>query len=369
MNILQQIATWFATGLLALTGASQLGQSLPDLTALFEDTLATPISSSIETLTLADGEDKDGNNLSGTYVFIIDEGSSKAEQVECACTADACTSCTRGISWTDGSSTSSARMFAHNRGASVKITDIWSLLAQDILDGETCFSNNLCSGNNFYLSSAQTTASSTDLITEGYGDLRYPRAGTATSISAVWTYTAEPIAPTPDGANVYELATVEYVNNVATSGAATMTTTTAGIAKLSVDAASAASPVVVGDNDTRLDHATMGYGNVATTTVTTSIAGTYSAIVWGQTNLPHSTYISLCAKRPNGATTSLALGHAGYSNSGGEGGHSTVTLTGLYTSPTSTTEVIEFYISEDTCANAIGADRSDRSGITYLIIK
>lgn len=85
---------------------------------------------------------------------------------------------------------------------------------------------------------------------------QFAAKGNAESISGTWTFAATnwPLIdtastlPSADG----QLATKKYVDSVAIAGAATAGTNTLGIVKLSTAAVVATSPIVVGDNDTRV---------------------------------------------------------------------------------------------------------------------
>ena len=69
--------------------------TIPKAVALFETSLANSISGTATSLTLTSGTDKEGNSLSGTYGFIIDEGSANEEFVLCTAAGTALTSCSR----------------------------------------------------------------------------------------------------------------------------------------------------------------------------------------------------------------------------------------------------------------------------------
>lgn len=98
--------------------------AVPSIVALYEDTLASAISSSATSFTLTRGTDKVGTSLaSSTYPFIIDEGTASEEMVLADCTGTTCTNISRGISPVSGTTTVTALKKTHRRGASVKITD------------------------------------------------------------------------------------------------------------------------------------------------------------------------------------------------------------------------------------------------------
>lgn len=111
--------------------------------ALFQTSLATAITSSASSMTLASGLTKDGTTLaSSTYSFIIDEGTAIQEFVKADCTNTACTNMVRGLSVVSGTTTIPTLQQAHRRGATVKITDAPLLLRiTNLLNGGEKFSN------------------------------------------------------------------------------------------------------------------------------------------------------------------------------------------------------------------------------------
>lgn len=117
-----------------------LGAVLPSATAVFETSLAAPITLSATTMTLAANAVRGGGVLSGYQCFTLDEGNSQAETVCGMTSATTVTGMTRGISQANGTTTVAALMFPHRRGTNVKITDfpvIQILKAQN--NGEDVF--------------------------------------------------------------------------------------------------------------------------------------------------------------------------------------------------------------------------------------
>src|SRR3990167_9557133 len=93
----------------------QLGASLPSATALFETSLAAPITTSATSMTLTANSVRGGGALSGYNCFTIDEGSSQAEFVCGTVSSTAVTAMTRGVSPLDGSTADTDLQFAHRR--------------------------------------------------------------------------------------------------------------------------------------------------------------------------------------------------------------------------------------------------------------
>lgn len=122
--------------------ALNIGAELPSAPALFETSLAAPITATANSLTLTSNTVRGGGTLSGYNCFTIDEGSAQAEFVCGTASGTAVTNVTRGISPSDGTSAVSALQFAHRRGASVKITDFPIIqLLRNQNNGEATFEN------------------------------------------------------------------------------------------------------------------------------------------------------------------------------------------------------------------------------------
>jgi hypothetical protein len=121
-----------------------VGTELPDAPALFETSLAAPITATADSFTLTANSVRGGGSLSGYNCFTIDEGSAQAEFVCGTASSTSITGVTRGISPSDGTSAVSALQFAHRRGASVKITDFPIIqIIRNQNNGEATFENAL----------------------------------------------------------------------------------------------------------------------------------------------------------------------------------------------------------------------------------
>lgn len=155
MEILSSIGTFIAKAIatplmfvLSVAGFGgtdiNTGASLPSATAVFETSLASPISSSATSLTLTANAVRGGGALSGYNCFVIDEGSAQAEFICGTVSSTAVTSLLRGVSPTTGTTTIASLQFAHRRGSNVKISDfplIQIIKAQN--NGEETFPNKL----------------------------------------------------------------------------------------------------------------------------------------------------------------------------------------------------------------------------------
>jgi len=186
-----------------------VGSQVPVTPAVFETSLASPIGVNDTSMTLAGGTLIDGSTLSGYTCFTLDSGQPNLEYVCGTASGTAVTSMTRGINPLNGTSSVTALKYSHRRGANVKITDYPALsVLGRIANGLDGF----------------------------YGPVRYDSGVTISQIQG----------------DTRNLASVAYVNQVATSGAPFASDSIAGIAKTSVAPASSTNPIVVGDNDPRM---------------------------------------------------------------------------------------------------------------------
>jgi hypothetical protein len=125
-----------------ISNVVNIGTELPDAPALFETSLAAPITATADSFTLTANSVRGGGSLSGYNCFTIDEGSAQAEFVCGTASSTSVTGVTRGISPSDGTSAVTALQFAHRRGASVKITDFPIIqILRNQNNGEATFEN------------------------------------------------------------------------------------------------------------------------------------------------------------------------------------------------------------------------------------
>ena len=188
----------FLTTVFAPTPAPEpVGVALPSATAVFETSLAAPITAAATSMTLSSNSVRGGGTLSGYQCFTIDEGSAQAEYVCGTVSGTTVSSLERGLSPLNGTTTVASLSFSHRRGASVKIT-AFPVLQRLVLQS---------TGTGTYESA-----------------LRY-----ATSVSTTTLST--------DGQN---LASVAYANYLSFGGVAAASETTAGFGELAtgIEAAS-----------------------------------------------------------------------------------------------------------------------------------
>lgn len=181
-------------------------QTLVKVAADFESQLAAPVSIGDTTATLASVTDDDGVALAnGSYILTVDLNSSSKEYFICTLTGVNLTAIS-SISRQGVATSGFAR--AHRRGAKIVLTD-WASLGRitNLLNGTTDF-----------------------------------------DASTPLGYDAAPTLIT--GSN--EFATVKYADDLAIAGSPDATTSTKGIGRVSVAPVSAAIPIFVGDNDTRV---------------------------------------------------------------------------------------------------------------------
>lgn len=120
----------------------ELGVALPQVAAVFETSLAAPITAAATSMTLTANSVRGGGSLSGFNCFTIDEGSAQSEFVCGTASGTAVTGLDRGISPIDGITEDTDLQFAHRRGSNVKITDfplIQRVKSQN--NGEGTFAN------------------------------------------------------------------------------------------------------------------------------------------------------------------------------------------------------------------------------------
>lgn len=182
-----------------------VGAALPSATAVFETSLAAPITSSATSMTLAANSVRGGGSLSGFACFTVDEGSAQAETICGTVSATTVSSLTRGVSQATGTTTVAALQFSHRRGANVKITDFPILqIVKAQNNGEDTFPNALTFDGIAKYSSALTfTTQSNQLASVKYSE--------------------------------------DYANNVIAGGAATSTESLGGKSELATLAEQAAS--------------------------------------------------------------------------------------------------------------------------------
>lgn len=231
-----------------------LGAALPQAVAVFETSLASPMSAAATSMTLTANAIRGGGALSGYNCFTIDEGSAQAEVVCGSVSGTAVTGLSRGISQSTGTTTVSALQFAHRRGASVKITDypiIQILKAQN--SGEDTFENPIR-----YASGVSTT-------TLGTNEQNLASVAYANSLS----FGAIPAA-SETASGFVELGTGVEIASSTSSGSAARLVIPASLATSTYNSATAGSRVVVtqpgGKIDPNFITITEGSLNLGTTT-------------------------------------------------------------------------------------------------------
>jgi len=216
-------------------GYHPLAAALPAATAVFETSLAAPISSSATSMTLAANSVRGGGALSGFNCFTVDEGSAQAETICGTVSGTAVSSLTRGVSQSTGTSTVAALQFAHRRGANVKISDFPVIqILKALANGEDTFPNIL----KYTSQAAGSFTSSNDIVNKAYVDaLAFGGAPAASE--------------TANG--FVELATQAEAASSTSSGSAARLVLPASIATSTYNAATAPLRVLVSGNDGKLD--------------------------------------------------------------------------------------------------------------------
>lgn len=252
---------------LSLTSVGQpqrLGAALPSATAVFETSLASPITSSATSMTLSANAVRGGGSISGYNCFTIDEGSAQAETTCGTVSGTSVTSLSRGISQATGTTTVSALQFSHRRGANVKITDfplVQILKAQN--NGEDTFENTLK-----YASGITTAVLGTN--NQNLASVAY-----ANSLS----FGAIPAA-SESASGFVELSTQLEAASSTSSGSAARLVLPASIATSTYNSATAASRVVMTGLDGKIDNYF-----IATSSILTGVNLTLgSSTIIGSTN-------------------------------------------------------------------------------------
>ena len=253
MSILTQLASWIIAGASALgfVSSPSLGLAVPNTPALFDTYLASGITTSDTSMTLASGNLRNGQALSGYTCFVIDINQPTVEYVCGTASGTAVTSMVRGVDVSNPNATSTS--YSHRRFASVSITDyptiqfmVRKLNGVDSLDTPLFYT---------YASTTQFT-SSTQLVNKAYVD------NVAYGSSTFWT---------PIGNDLYN----------GNSGNVGIGTTTPA-SKLTVDG----NLLVTGSSSVSGNQTITGTSNASTLSVT----GT--ATLSGTTNLTSTTTLS-----------------------------------------------------------------------------
>lgn len=167
MNFYKKLAIALAAFSSLLFGSIVYADAVPQTPAVFETYLANAEGTSDTSMTIASNALRDGNFLVGYACFTIDSNTSTLEY-ECGTVSGTSVSnLTRGLDAQTGTSTVPALVFAHRRGADVKITDYPTLtILQRIAQGLGTFPALL----NYVSSPDYTNASSSAIASKGYVD-------------------------------------------------------------------------------------------------------------------------------------------------------------------------------------------------------
>lgn len=179
--------------------------TIPKILANFETSLSSKISDVASSLTLDRSTDTDGTTLSGTYSLTLDEGTASEEHMVVTLAGSAGTITRRGLSKADAWTEVTASKVEHDRGASVKITNVSQVNLQRLLNGDDTFN------------------------------------------SVAWTGVASVAGlTTPTAGETTKAANVAYVNAVSIAGASDAASTTKGIVEIATSAENLAGTVTGG---------------------------------------------------------------------------------------------------------------------------
>lgn len=135
--------------------------AIPITNANWTTSLAAKISSSASSFTLNRSDDSDGTTLSGTYYLTFDEGTANEEHMIVSLSGSAGTVTTRGLSRVSANANVAANQFAHDRGSSVKMTDIAIVKIIRRLNGTEAFDSVDLTGVNSVAGLATPTSGET----------------------------------------------------------------------------------------------------------------------------------------------------------------------------------------------------------------
>jgi hypothetical protein len=341
------------------TGQAQapvnVGAALPSATAVFETSLASPISSSATTFTLAANSVRGGGSLSGFNCFAIDEGSAQAETVCGTVSGTTVSSVTRGISQSTGTTTVSALQFSHRRGANVKITDfplIQILKAQN--NGEDTFMNPLVYDSG--VSTAELAVNDKNLASVEYANSLAFGAIPAASESA---------------SGFVELATQTEAASSTSSGGVARLVLPASIATSTYNQATAPLRVVVTNNSGTIDQ---GFMPATTTkaiqfTASSTFIGTTNALDLGKNIQVLTTTGTSSWAIPAGVkkvkVELVGGGKGGDEDVGGGGGAYAMKIFNIGATTTLTIKVAATDVgSSATCGSGGGIPNADYSAVT-----
>lgn len=153
MNIFSTFSLGFKTlvvgaalGFASLFGyqapVANVGVAIPAVIANFQTTLAQGIGSTDTSMTLVNGTDALGANLTGYMCFTVDANTSNSEFICGTASSTSVTVLVRGISPTNPNATSSTLALTHRRGASVVVTNYPQLgFITRIINGQDTFPN------------------------------------------------------------------------------------------------------------------------------------------------------------------------------------------------------------------------------------
>ena len=126
-----------------ILGKKTYGAAVPNSPALVDTYLASGITASANSLTLASGVTNDGTTLSGFMCFTIDVNTPQVEYVCGTASSTSVTSVTRGVDMTNPNATTT-HAYAHRRFSSIQSTDYPAIqFIQRKINGLDTFDNKL----------------------------------------------------------------------------------------------------------------------------------------------------------------------------------------------------------------------------------
>lgn len=214
------VAAATSFGLFTAQPAMQFGAALPSQNALIDTYLASGISTTDTSMTLASGSLRDGTSLTGYQCFTLDAGQPTTEYVCGTASSTAVSAMIRGVLVSNPNATSSALAYAHRRFASVQITDFpFNQLVQRKLNGTDQFDTKL----QYSFSATSTFTDAKDIASKGYVDAQATagcaNADTSTKGCVELATGAETAAGTAAGGSGANLVPANSTFNATTSAA------------------------------------------------------------------------------------------------------------------------------------------------------
>lgn len=357
-----------------------VGSTIPIAPSVFETYLASQMSTSDTSMTLASSALRDATTLNGYVCFTIDSNTSVLEYTCGTATAGSqtITGLLRGIDPISGTSTVASLTFAHRRGADVKITDypILSILGR-MANGNDTYPNALAYGSQVNLVTASSTSAQIPYVSWVFNNFM-DKYNTQT-IAGLKTFTTLPQSSVVPAAGA-DLVNKTYADGLAIAGAPNASLIQKGIvqeatpAQISAFTQAGSTGADLFINPFQLQYSTLASTTASTTAYAQSVSvATTTRMTAGTTALVMATIentnvgLYLFAKQSGYATSTLA-GPFGCSVPGGSPAvDCPVTLIGTYSA--TNTQAVTFSVAQTVNSNPATGDGTLGGGGSFTIMK